>query len=285
MIKVSIIIPAYNEGKNIAGVLKRLKDVLRTVSESHEIIVINDGSADDTGQKARDCGIEVIDHKTNLGYGKSLKDGIRASRGELILLIDADGTYDIGEIPTMLTLAKDADLVIGKRVFSRQGVDSFKNVTRRFFAYLTSYYGGKRIEDLNSGQRVFRRSDIIDRLDAFPDGFSFSSTTTVQYLLENKKIVYTPVVYNDRDKASKFVSNSNFWAIMRLALFLTIKNRPLKFSAQMCVVLIVTLLTSNGIGDISGTGLFAKSLFFILLYPIFLLGFLSYIYLMGRRVT
>ena len=209
-VKISTVIPAYNEGKNIVEVLGRLKSVLQAVSQPYEIIVINDGSTDDTGRKARECGVEVVDHKKILGYGRSLKDGIRASRGELIVLIDADGTYDIDEIPNMLRLAKDADMVIGKRRFSQENKEHFKNVTRRFFAYLTSYYLSKKIEDLNSGQRVFRRRDIIDTLNMFPDGFSFTSTLTAQFAVKNKNIVYTPIAYTDRRKESRFLSGAHF---------------------------------------------------------------------------
>lgn len=282
-VKLSVVIPAYNEGKTIVNVLEGLKRILQTVSQPYEIIVINDGSADDTGQRAHDCGAEVIEHRKNLGYGRSLKDGIRVSRGEFILLIDADGTYDISQVPSMLRSIEDADLVIGKRIFLQKSKDHFKNITRRFFTYLASYYSGKKVEDLNSGQRIFRRRDIIDKLDAFPDGFSFSSTITTQYLLTDKKIVYVPIAYNDRRKGSKFISGSHICAIAKLALTLTLKTRPFKLLTQLSSILIIAILLII-IEHIFHAGLFVELLSFAIVCPFLFLLFLCYIYAMGRDV-
>ena len=283
--KISVIIPAYNEGEKITGVLEKLRAILGPTSQSYEIIVINDGSTDDTGRQARICGTSVITHDKNEGYGKSLKDGIRLSRGEFILFIDADGTYDIDAIPEMLRLSKEADLVIGKRVFLEKSRDSFKNIARRFFAYLTSYYSGRKIEDLNSGQRVFRRRDIIDRLNVFPDGFSFTSTMTVLYTIENKTISYTPVRYKHREEGSKFKSLNSIYSIAKLTLSLTMKNRTFLLSLQLCTVFISAAFLSKIIAAQLHAGFFLKLIFFIILAPLSFFSLLCYIYARGKTVT
>jgi len=284
-VKISVVIPAYNEDKTIVDVLEKLKTIFQTISQPYEIILINDGSSDDTGRKARACGVKVIDHKDNLGYGRSLKDGIRASCGELILLIDADGTYDIDEIPNMLHLAKDADLVIGKRIFAQGKRDYFKDLTRKFFAYLTSYYSGRKVEDLNSGQRIFRRHDLIDILDTFPDGFSFTSTMTALYIRRKKTIVYTPIKYKHRNKESKFILPFNIYAIAKLAFTLVMKRRPLKASAQLGVIFIGAALLSKAAGFGLHATFFVSFLFFVVFYLFFFFLFLCYVYARGKAVT
>ena len=278
---VSIVIPAHNEAEKIVEVLQKIKRILNNTSERYEIIVVNDGSTDDTGQKARDLGIKVIEHVKNLGYGRSLKDGIRQASGKFILMIDADGTYDIDKIPKMIALAEEADLIIGKRIFCQKDIHNFKHLMRKYFRNHTKYYLGVSIEDLNSGQRIFRRRDIIDNLDSYPDGFSFTSTMTVFYIMKKKKIIYTPVEYHHKDRNSKFKSHFNFLPIAKLAFKLTYMGRPLKFSLQQSFVFIIPLILSN---MLNANFLF-KSIFFILLYILSFFLFLCFVYARGKRIA
>jgi len=281
--KVSFVIPAYNEGEDIGLFLKELKDTLSSISWPYEIIVIDDGSADDTGQKARDMGVEIITHKENLGYGRSLKDGIRAAKGEYIFFIDADGTYDVSRIPYMLNMAQNTDLVIGKRVFSKKSAHRFKNLTRRFFANQVAYYSKRRIEDLNSGQRVFKKRDIIDDLDRYPDGFSFTSTQVVFYVIKKKKMVFTPVSYDHRGKGSKFLSRKQALAMAKLSLWLTFLGRPRKILFQLgSIVLASGFIAKLAVGALEGN-IFLYPILFIAAFFLLFFIFLCHIYVFGGR--
>ena len=282
---VSIVIPAHNEAEKIAGVLQKIKRILDNTSERYEIIVINDGSTDDTGQRARTTGVKVIDHAENLGYGHSLKDGIREASGKLILIIDADGTYDIDKIPEMIALAEEADLVVGKRIFHQKDIRNFKHLMREYFRNHTKYYSGVGIEDLNSGQRIFRRRDIIDSLNNYPDGFSFTSTMTVLYILKKKKIIYTPVEYHHKGRDSKFKSCFNFLSIIKLTFKLTYMARPLKLSLQLGCTLIIPLILTNIAGSLLNTNFLINLIFFILLYVLSVFLLLRFIYARGRRIA
>jgi glycosyltransferase involved in cell wall biosynthesis len=281
--KVSFVIPAYNESENIEAFLKELKEMLTALSRPYEIIVINDGSADDTGKKAAEAGVDVISHKENMGYGRSLKDGIRAATGEHIFFIDADGTYDISRIPYMLNMTEKADLVVGKRLFSKKSSHRFKNLTRRFFANQVSYYAQKKVEDLNSGQRVFRKSDIMDDLDKYPDGFSFTSTQVVLYLLKNKRVVYTPVSYEHRGQGSKFLSRKQALAMASLSLRLTFMGRPKKLLLQLgSIVLASGIVTKFAAEALGARGVIYPAIFVIALTLLFFF-LLCHIYFFGSR--
>ena len=282
--KTSFIIPAYNEGRNISECLSGLKKALDAIGSPYEIIVINDGSKDDTGQKARNAGATVIEHARNMGYGRSLKDGIRQASGEYIYFMDADGTYDISKIPEMLKRLEGADLVVGKRVFTVSPRNHLKNVARRFFMYQVSYYSGTKIEDLNSGQRVFRKKDVIDSLHDYPDGFSFTSTQVVLYTLSGKKIAYTPVVYKHRERGSKFMSRAHIVSMAKLSLGLTLRGRPLLFFFQIALVIAAAALLSKIEGDMLGATFLSYMASFIILVPLCFLAFLCYIYGRGRAV-
>ncbi|MFH1753598.1 MAG: glycosyltransferase family 2 protein [Candidatus Omnitrophota bacterium] len=279
---VSFIIPAYNEGDNVGDFLIELKKVLSGISQPSEIIVIDDGSTDDTAQKVRNMGVEVITHKENLGYGRSLKDGIRAAKGEYIFFIDADGTYDISKIPHMLDMARDTDLVIGKRVFAKKSTHRLKNLARQFFANQVAYYSKRRIEDLNSGQRVFKKKDIIDDLHNYPDGFSFTSTQVVFYIVKKKKkIAYTPVAYDHRGKGSKFLSRKQALAMIKLSLRLTFMGRPRKITFQLGSIVLASALITKLEADVLGGGLFLYPLIFTMALLALFFTLLCHIYIFG----
>lgn len=283
-IEISIIIPAYNEEKNIDRFLKELFSVLKNIAQPYEVLVVDDGSSDSTVQRAQNFNVRVIRHEKNLGYGRSVKDGIRAANGDIILIMDGDGTYEVARTHEMLRLIQTANMVVGKRIFSKKSANHFKNVTRRFFAYQVSYYSGIKVEDLNSGMKAFRKNEIMEIIDKLPDGFSLTSTMTVLYLITGKKIVYTPVVYDHRETGSKFVSSAQILAMTKLSFWLTLVGRPFKFPAQMACVVACSVLFSNIINKALAANVFLDVTLFIGFFLVSFFLLICYIYAMGRRI-
>lgn len=114
---LTVVIPALNEAKAIVETIDRIRQVLDVATIAHEIIVVNDGSTDDTGALARSCGVRVIDHPSPGGYGLSLKDGILVAKYDLIAITDADGTYPCERIPELFNLVRGSgfDMAVGAR--------------------------------------------------------------------------------------------------------------------------------------------------------------------------
>lgn len=223
MANVSIIIPAYNEESAIGSVLETIRgqrgvlnpesreenaigtqDSRPKTHDSVEVIVVDDGSTDRTAEIAASHGARVLRHPINTGYGHSIKDGIRAAAGELIILMDADGTYPIDRIPDLVTeLARGYHMVVGAREGSAYRGGVLKVIARSIFKALAQFTTGNRVPDVNSGFRAFRRSEVLPYLDDLCNGFSFTTTITLVYMFTGKIVGYMPIAYQDRVGRSK----------------------------------------------------------------------------------
>jgi glycosyltransferase involved in cell wall biosynthesis len=194
-IKVSIIIPAYNEASSIGHLLESM--VINGVCSNHEVIVIDDGSTDDTGKIAAQFPVRLLKHETNKGYGASLKTGIRKANGELVITLDSDGQHDPLYIARALELLGEFDMVIGER-----GPDSFhvKNRKRgkKLIRKVGEYLVEQELPDFNSGFRGFDRKLILSMLHLMPNGFSFSTTSTLAFLKEGYSIGTFPIKVEER---------------------------------------------------------------------------------------
>ncbi len=138
--KVSAVIPAYNEAGAIAGVVKDVREALEGAGYSYEILVVDDGSSDDTALRAEQAGARVVRHKENRGSGASRKTGTLASRGEWILMIDADGTYPARAIPEILAPLEEFSQVIGARVVEKGTHKWLRTLPRRLSEGLPSFW-------------------------------------------------------------------------------------------------------------------------------------------------
>lgn len=200
---VSVIIPALNEQEAITQTIENIKKTLRHDRREFEIIVVNDGSCDNTGHYARSCGARVIDHPMTGGYGQSLKDGIKHSVYPLIAITDADGTYPIDKLPDLLKEMDQFDMVIGARTGSAYRGTFLKYPARKVFLWLCEFATGQHIPDINSGLRIFRKEDVMPYFDTLCRGFSFTTTITLAYMLNGKYLKYIPIEYYKRIGASK----------------------------------------------------------------------------------
>jgi len=223
----SIIVPAYNEGESIAGVVGRIREVLAAAGICHEIIVVDDGSTDQTAAAANKAGAIVLQHDANRGYGASLKTGIRAAQYERIVITDADGTYPVEQIPKILDELESADMVVGARVGQTVHIPLSRRPAKWMLGKLAEYSTGCRIPDLNSGLRAFRRELVQCYLSILSERFSFTTTITVAMLCDNYRVVYVPVDYHKRSGKSKIVP-WDFVGFVTLVLRLSMLFNPLK---------------------------------------------------------
>jgi glycosyltransferase involved in cell wall biosynthesis len=198
---ISVVIPAYNEASAIRRTLSDIRAALSS-GPAFEVIVIDDGSSDETAAIATEAGATVIRHPHNIGYGRSLKDGIAAASHNTVVIIDADGTYPPRDIPRVAAeLERGFDLVVG----ARTGVqDSWvKAPLRRFLKFLVEFTTGRRVPDVNSGLRAFRRSAIMPYFPQLCETFSFTTSMTLAYMLTGRFVQHVPIEYFERVGATK----------------------------------------------------------------------------------
>ncbi|MGB2911389.1 MAG: glycosyltransferase family 2 protein, partial [Anaerolineales bacterium] len=152
---VSVVIPAYNEQNAIGEQVKSVRQVLSSQDITFEIIVVDDGSSDKTAAEALNAGAQLLHHQDNRGYGASLKTGILAAQYDVIVIIDADGTYPAEYIPEVVAKLDDADMVVGARMGDKVNVPWMRQPAKYFLRKLAAYIAEQPIPDLNSGLRAF----------------------------------------------------------------------------------------------------------------------------------
>lgn len=199
----SIVVPAYNEAGGIGKVLAEL--LLLKGGRDFEIIVVNDCSKDDTAAEvAKYPAVKLISNVQNSGYGFSLKRGIAAAKYDSIVILDADGTYPVAEIPKLADIYEQGfDMVVGARHGKYYQGRMLKRIARFFFKTLSEFTTGRAIPDINSGLRIFRRDYALRFFHTLSSGFSFTTTITLAFMLNSFSVKYTPVDYFKRKGDSK----------------------------------------------------------------------------------
>jgi glycosyltransferase involved in cell wall biosynthesis len=237
---ISVVIPALNEQDEIAATVARVKEIFRSSGiETYEVVVVDDGSRDDTGIQAEQAGARVVRHPHNVGYGRSLKDGIRAARHDIIVINDADGTYPIEAIPELIACYnKGYDMVVGARSGKHYRESLLKMPLRWVLRWIVEFTANRSIPDINSGLRVFRRSTVLEYFDHLCDTFSFTTSLTLAYMMTGRFVAYVPVAYNKRVGASKVRLFRDSVRTLQYVVEAAIYYDPLKMFALMaCIVL------------------------------------------------
>ena len=195
---VSVVIPAYGEGKSIGPLVSEL----RRAAPWREIIVVDDGSRDDTGARAAEAGATVIRHPYNKGNGASVKTGIRRASGEFVMILDGDGQHRPADAVRLVGRLGDYDLAVGARSAATQA-GSARRMGNAALNHLASYLTGQPIPDLTSGLRVARREYLLEFLHLLPNGFSTPTTTTLAFIKAGYSVCFEPIEALARQGDSK----------------------------------------------------------------------------------
>ena len=219
---LSVVIPAYNEEGAVKETVDELRAALDPAQIEYEIIIVDDGSTDGTRAEAEATGVRVEYNQINSGYGATLKRGVKAANFDYIAIIDADGTYPAHYLPEMLELCRDQDMVVGDRGAAMKNVPWVRKPAKFMLNKLASFLAERRLNDLNSGLRVFRKSELIPFLPLLPQNFSFTTTITLCMSCNGKRMIYTPIEYRKRVGSSKIrpVDFINFIILVLRAIML-----------------------------------------------------------------
>lgn len=189
MLSLSIILPAKNESAAIGNTVAQIVALLPDA----EVIVVNDGSTDNTAEVAKAAGARVVTHPYSKGNGAAIKTGARAATGDIIVFMDADGQHDPADIPRLLArLEEGHDMVVGARQKGSQASIG-RGIANKFYNWLASYMSGHNIEDLTSGFRAVRADKFKQFLYLLPNGFSYPTTSTMAFFRAGYSVAYEPI--------------------------------------------------------------------------------------------
>jgi glycosyltransferase involved in cell wall biosynthesis len=198
---ISVIIPAYNESGVIGDVIKKIK----TLYPGSEVIVINDGSTDDTVSVAKGAGAIVYSHPYNIGNGAAVKSGIRIASGEIFVFMDGDGQHNPEDIGKMIEYFPEYDMVVGARSKGNQ-VFLFRGLGNRILNYLAGYVAKFRVQDLTSGFRAVKAEIAYNLLYLLPNTYSYPTTITLGVLRSGRSLKYIPIDINKRKDGTSNIS-------------------------------------------------------------------------------
>ncbi len=191
---LSIVLPSCNEAES----LKDLLPNIRSEYADAEIIVVDDGSTDQTVEICKNAGIKVVSHKQCMGNGAAIKSGARVVTGEFIVFMDADGQHKPEDIKRLIApLNEGYDMVIGARNSSSQASMN-RRLANKFYNRLASYMVGHKIEDLTSGFRAVRANKFREFLFLLPNGFSYPSSITMAFFRAGYPVKYLPISLHTR---------------------------------------------------------------------------------------
>lgn len=192
----TVVIPAFNEADGIVATVQGLK-----TQGFAEILVIDDGSTDETAVRAEGAGARVVRHPYNKGNGAAVKTGILAASSRVVLLMDADTQHDPTEASKLVGPIGAYDMVIGARTLADQTM--LRAAGNAIFRALASWLTGRPIPDLTSGYRAAKREALVDVLHLLPNGFSYPTTSCLALLKSGQSVLFVPITARVRVGSSK----------------------------------------------------------------------------------
>ena len=260
---VTVVIPAFNEENGVSGVVHEVRKTLVRARVPFEVLVVDDGSGDATAARAAAAGARVIPMGGNHGYGASIKAGMRQSKHDLIAILDADGTYPAAELGTLLRLIETADMAVGARVKPGAAIPYPRRFPKWLLGKWANYLADRKIPDLNSGLRVFRKSVAARYEGLFPNGFSFTTTITLALECHGYIVKYHPVPYSARIGSSKirpFQDTINFFSlVLRVVMYF----KPLKIFIPLSGIIFLAGALSGSLDWLHGRSMTGAALFLL----------------------
>ncbi len=240
-ISVTVLIPAYNEGPIIGATVKRIKELY----PDFEVLVVDDGSTDQTMQVAMAAGANVWPHPYNIGNGAAIKSGLRIAKGEWVVMMDADGQHNPEDIGRLLEHKETFDMVVGART-NHSETETHRDLANWVYNKFASYVTKFKIEDLTSGFRLVRLSVARQFIYLLPNTFSYPSTLTLGYLRSGRSVKYVPIHTRARTGKSKIKLLSDgtrfFLIITKIATLFS----PFRVFLPISFALFVTALIYYG---------------------------------------
>jgi glycosyltransferase involved in cell wall biosynthesis len=226
---ISVVIPVYNEEEAIGGDLDLIKTTMDATGLAYEIIVVNDGSTDRSVEiiSSRPY-VKLVHHERNRGNGAARTTGMKAAKGDIIIMTDGDGTYPNQDIPKLLEYMEQYDMVIGARVKEMGTVKWLRTPAKWFIRKLASYLTETEIPDLNSGLRAFRKDLAFKYLHILPNTHSWVSTITIAFLSDGYSVKFVPIDYYKRKGKSKFHPLKDTYNYLALVVRSVMYFNPLK---------------------------------------------------------
>lgn len=194
----TVIVPAFNEAHSVAALVESLRQQARWL----EIVVVDDGSTDGTGDAAAGAGARVLRHPYNKGNGAAVKTGLRNAAGTYILIVDADGQHQPHDTLRLVNQLDRYELVVGARSADSQASWS-RRIGNHWLNRIASYLTGQRIPDLTSGFRAAHRDCMLEFIHLFPNGFSTPTTSTMSFIRAGYSVRFEPIVAAQRVGTSK----------------------------------------------------------------------------------
>jgi glycosyltransferase involved in cell wall biosynthesis len=245
-IDVSVVLPVYNEADHLEEEVTRIRKSLEASELTFEIIIVDDGSTDGSGQLAKSLeGVHVTRFASNRGAGSARKYGTMSARGDVVVWTDVDMTYPNDRIPDLVSELDGYDQVVGARKTEMGTVRYLRTPAKWLIRRLASYLARCEIPDLNSGFRAFRR-DVADQfLYLLPRGFSCVTTITMAFLSNGYSVHYVPIEYSERSGNSKFHWWTDTQRYMLQVIRMVLMHEPIRFFGPLAGV-----LTTVGLGKL-----------------------------------
>jgi len=269
--QTTVVIPAFNEAGSIASVVAELRQAVRW----SEIIVVDDGSVDDTEARARAAGARVVRHPYNKGNGAAVKSGIRNANTPFIVIVDADGQHRPSDAVRLVSRLGEYDLVVGARAPQTQA-SLARRVGNALLNGVAGYLTQQPIPDLTSGFRAARREHLVEFLPLLPNGFSTPTTTTLAFIKAGYSVRFEPIEAAKRQGTSKIRLGSDGVGFFLILLKVITIYSPLRIFVPISVASFLlgaayagwTILTQSHVTN-------SSVLLIVLSVVIFLVGLIS----------
>ncbi|MDR1266833.1 MAG: glycosyltransferase family 2 protein [Holosporales bacterium] len=266
---ISIVVAAYNEEEAVRETVEEIERICAGMGVPFEIVVVDDGSTDGTAAVLSSLKVTVVCHPYNVGYGHSLKDGIASAKYETIVITDADQTYPLDRIPDLYSRSLEGfDMVVGARTGRHYEGTFLKEALRKILKFLAEFTAGRKIPDINSGLRLFHRETAKAVFPQLCDGFSFTTSLTLAYLMTGKFVSYVPIAYGPRSGKTKVRLLKDSLRTLQYVLQLATYYQPLKIFflfSGLCLVhaafwFLIALFLGLHVGFFLGIGSMLVSL-------------------------